>query len=186
MIPTKVITVDGRRAEVRSVPWRLYRRICSMSADVEEQLDLEEEVALRCATVEGLAREAMLDELSKCFGPEVTWTYPVGGFFVWLTLPPYFDSNQLLSVALERGVAFVPGTNCYPDGRGASSMRIAFCYEKPERIREAIRRLADVVEDRMGLYRAFLDAGALPEREPEETQLGAHWPSPFESQKEDM
>ena len=131
-------------------------------------------------------RNAMLDELSKCFGPEVTWTYPVGGFFVWLTLPPYFDSNQLLSVALERGVAFVPGTNCYPDGRGASSMRIAFCYEKPERIREAIRRLADVVEDRMGLYRAFLDAGALPEREPEETQLGAHWPSPFESQKEDM
>lgn len=65
MIPTKVITVDGRRAEVRSVPWRLYRRICSMSADVEEQLDLEEEVALRCATVEGLAREAMLDELSR-------------------------------------------------------------------------------------------------------------------------
>lgn len=108
-------------------------------------------------------RDAMLDALDDSFGPEVSWTHPKGGFFIWLTLPSYFDTDQMLSVALERGVAYVPGKGCYPDGRGKSSMRIAFCYEQPDVIREAIKRLSDVIDDRMGLYRAFLDAGALPQ-----------------------
>ncbi len=40
-------------------------------------------------------------------------------------------------------------------------MRLAFCYAEPEAIDEGIRRLAEVVEDRLELYRAFIDAGAL-------------------------
>lgn len=79
----------------------------------------------------------------------------------------------MMSVALAHGVAYVPGSNCYPDGRGKSSMRIAFSYETPDNIREAIKRLADVIQDRMELYRAFLDAGALPEPE-QGSQLGTH------------
>lgn len=108
-------------------------------------------------------RDTMLAALDELFPPEATWTHPKGGFFVWVTLPPYFDTDQMLSVALEHGVAYVPGKGCYPNGQGRSSMRIAFCYEQPEVIREAIKRLADVIADRMELYRAFLEAGALPE-----------------------
>jgi 2-aminoadipate transaminase len=122
-------------------------------------------------------RDAMLDALAESFGPEVEWSWPKGGFFVWLTLPPYFDTDQMMSVALEHGVAYVPGRNCFPDGRGKSSMRLAFCYEKPEKIREAISRLSDVVSDRMDLYRAFLAAGALPEPEPS-AQIGAYHDAP--------
>jgi 2-aminoadipate transaminase len=118
-------------------------------------------------------RDAMLDALNELFPPEVTWTHPEGGLFVFVTLPPYFDTDQMMSVALEHGVAYVPGSNCYPDGRGKSSMRICFSYETPEMIREAIKRLADVIEDRMGLYRAFLEAGALPDPGPAPT-LGSH------------
>ena len=40
-------------------------------------------------------------------------------------------------------------------------MRIAFCYESPENITEAVRRLAGVINDRLELYRAFLEAGAI-------------------------
>ena len=47
--------------------------------------------------------------------------------------------------------------------RGKNAMRIAFCYESPENLEEAIKRLADVIEDRLELYRAFLDAGAIKE-----------------------
>ena len=108
-------------------------------------------------------RRAMLDALEEFFPPEAKWTHPEGGFFLWVTLPDYFDTDQMLSVALDHGVAYVPGSNCYPDGRGKSSFRIAFCYEEPEKIREAIRRLAEVIEERMSLYRAFMEAGALPE-----------------------
>jgi 2-aminoadipate transaminase len=108
-------------------------------------------------------RDAMLAALNECFPPEATWTHPQGGFFVWVTLPEYMDADQMLSVALEKGVTFVPGSGCYPatSGKGKNAMRIAFCYEEPEKIQEAIQRLAAVIEDRLALYRAFIQAGAI-------------------------
>jgi 2-aminoadipate transaminase len=41
-------------------------------------------------------------------------------------------------------------------------MRLAFCYAEPEAITEGIRRLGEVLEDRLELYRAFIAAGAIP------------------------
>lgn len=107
-------------------------------------------------------RDAMLEALEEFFPKEAIWTHPAGGFFVWVTLPEYVDTDSMLSVALEQGVTYTPGSGFYPDGaRGKNSMRIAFCFETPENIREAIRRLANVIEDRLEMYRAFLDAGAI-------------------------
>lgn len=108
-------------------------------------------------------RQAMLDALDEFFPAEATWTRPEGGFFLWVTLPRYVDTDQMLSLALDMGVTYVPGAGCYPKEGGNSSMRLAFCYESPENIREAIRRLALVIEDRMELYRAFIKAGAIEE-----------------------
>ncbi len=111
-------------------------------------------------------RDAMLAALNRYFPPEVTWTHPEGGFFVWVTLPKYMDTTSMLPDALAAGVTYVPGDGCFPDGkRGRNCMRIAFCYESPENIEEAIRRLAEVIDDQMGLYRAFLEAGAITEEE---------------------
>ncbi len=108
-------------------------------------------------------RDAMLAALEEFFPAEAKWTHPAGGFFVWVTLPEYVDTAQMLSVALDNGVTFVPGDGCYPagSGKGRNAMRIAFCYEEPEKIREAIRRLSVVIEERMSLYRAFIKAGVL-------------------------
>jgi 2-aminoadipate transaminase len=108
-------------------------------------------------------RDAMISALEEFFPPEATWTHPQGGLFVYVTLPPYFDTEQMMSAALENGVAYVPGSNCFPNGEGKSSMRLAFSYEPEEKIREGVRRLSEVIADRMELYRAFLKAGALPE-----------------------
>lgn len=108
-------------------------------------------------------RDAMISALEEFFPPEATWTHPEGGLFVYVTLPPYFDTEQMMSAALENGVAYVPGTNCFPDGQGRSSMRLAFSYEPEDKIREGVRRLSEVIADRMELYRAFLKAGALSE-----------------------
>jgi len=41
-------------------------------------------------------------------------------------------------------------------------MRVNFSFETPESITEAIRRLAKVIEERLELYRVFIEAGALP------------------------
>lgn len=107
-------------------------------------------------------RRAMLAALEEYFPPEATWTQPEGGFFVWVTLPQYVDANSMLAEALDHGVIYAPGDAFYPDGkRGRNSMRLNFSYEDPETIVEAIRRLAEVIEDRLELYRAFIAAGAI-------------------------
>lgn len=107
-------------------------------------------------------RKAMLDALEEYFPKEASWTHPEGGLFIWVTLPPYIDTGSMLAEALERGVTYVPGDGCFPDGvTGKNCMRICFSLESPERINEAIKRLAEVIEDRMELCRAFIDAGAL-------------------------
>ena len=109
-------------------------------------------------------RRAMLDALDEYFPPEATWTRPEGGFFVWVTLPSYVNANSMLAEALDHGVIYAPGDSFYPDGkRGRNCMRLNFSFESPEHIREAIRRLAEVIEDRLELYRAFIAAGAIAE-----------------------
>ena len=107
-------------------------------------------------------RSAMLEALEEHFPREARWTTPEGGFFVWLELPSFVDTVTLLAEAVEHGVTFVPGDAFFPDGRGRNCMRLAFCYAEPAAIAEGIRRLAEVVEDRLELYRAFIAAGALP------------------------
>ena len=68
----------------------------------------------------------------------------------------------MLSVALENGVTYTPGDGFFPDGTsGKNCMRIAFCFESPENLTEAVRRLAAVIEERLELYRAFIQAGAI-------------------------
>jgi 2-aminoadipate transaminase len=110
----------------------------------------------------GARRDAMLAALCEFFPDDVTWTHPEGGFFVWVTLPAHLDTKALLAEAVEHGVTFVPGSDFFPDGRGTNCMRLAFCYESPEQITEGVRRLAEVCQDKLELYRAFIAAGAVP------------------------
>jgi DNA-binding transcriptional MocR family regulator len=100
-------------------------------------------------------RDVMLEALSEHFPTDATWTLPAGGFYVWVTLPAYFDSANLLAAAVERKVAYVPGTAFYPDGRGRDRMRLAFCYPTEERIREGVRRLGELLSDEEELYRSL-------------------------------
>ncbi|HIS39366.1 MAG TPA: PLP-dependent aminotransferase family protein [Candidatus Aphodovivens avistercoris] len=114
-----------------------------------------------------IRRDAMLAALEEHFPPEASWTHPEGGFFVWVTLPEYVDTGSMLAEALEAGVTYVPGDSFFPGGtKGKNCMRINFSYESPENIEEAIRRLAGVIEDRLELYRAFIEAGAIGENAP--------------------
>ncbi|MCL1891133.1 MAG: PLP-dependent aminotransferase family protein [Coriobacteriia bacterium] len=116
-------------------------------------------------------RDAIIAALEEFFPAEATWTHPQGGLFIWVTLPEYIDTPQLLSVALDNGVTFVPGDGCYPagSGLGRSSMRLCFSFEEPEKLREAIRRLSVVINERLEIYRAFVDAGRL--KKPEQNAL---------------
>ena len=100
-------------------------------------------------------REAMLAALEERFPNDARWTKPSGGFFVWVTLPDYFDTPTLLAAAVDRKVAYVPGTGFYPDGRGRQQMRLCFSYPTEERIAEGIRRLGELLADEEELFRSL-------------------------------
>lgn len=91
-------------------------------------------------------RAAMLAALHEWMPPDVTWTEPEGGFFIWFRLPPGIAVADVLAGGNERGIGIVPGTGCtaVPGGQ-SDGLRLSFCAQPPEAIIEGIRRLADVV-----------------------------------------
>ena len=102
--------------------------------------------------VRGLLRErrdAMVAALERHL-PEATWTVPEGGYFLWVDLPEGVATADLH----PDGVTFVPGSDFFCGRGGESSVRLAFSYESPAAIEEAVRRLASAVRAAMLLRRA--------------------------------
>jgi 2-aminoadipate transaminase len=98
-------------------------------------------------------RDVMLEALRESFPPNVTWTHPQGGLFLWVTLPAGLDMQAIFQSALEHNVAFVPGNSFYAgtNREGGRHMRLNFSNAAPEQIREGIRRLAAAVKSHLAL-----------------------------------
>jgi 2-aminoadipate transaminase len=98
-------------------------------------------------------RDAMLTALKQYFPPEVKWTHPKGGLFLWVTLPHGMDCRSLLEAALKENVAFVPGDSFYAKSENHDEryrhFRLNFSHGQPEKIREGIRRLAIAVKHQL-------------------------------------
>ena len=110
---------------------------------------LDEHVkTIRCVYRE--RRDVMLEALAEHFPPEVTWTRPKGGLFLWVELAPGMDAQRLFETALKENVAFVPGDSFYaPNGNpeaGRRHLRLNFSAMQPDHIREGIRRLSIAVK----------------------------------------
>ena len=88
--------------------------------------------------------ERMLAALERSMPESAHWTTPRGGFFSWLTVAGV-DTVELAGLAVEEGVAAVPGTLFFPDGRGADSLRLSFSLISEEKIDEGIARLGSLL-----------------------------------------
>jgi 2-aminoadipate transaminase len=95
-------------------------------------------------------RDAMLRALEAEFTdwPEVRWTRPAGGLYVWLTFPPHLDAGPngpLVPQALDAGVLYVPGEFGHvPDEFGAvprNEARLSFGVADEGQVAEGVRRL---------------------------------------------
>jgi 2-aminoadipate transaminase len=89
-------------------------------------------------------RDAMLAALERHFGDSASWSRPEGGYFNWLDLPEGVDAGELLARATEAGVTYCKGTDFYPDGRGAGSLRLAYSFPSPDEIERGIAILAEL------------------------------------------
>ena len=57
------------------------------------------------------------------------------------------DAAEVLKIAIERKVAFVPGESFHPNGGGKNTMRLNFSYSNPETIRDGITRMGTVLKE---------------------------------------
>jgi 2-aminoadipate transaminase len=92
-------------------------------------------------------RDVMIETMEELFPPEVHWTKPQGGMFLWGILPEWMDSAEVLNKAIERKVAFVPGASFHPNGGGKNTMRINFSYSNTDKIREGVTRLGTLLKE---------------------------------------
>jgi 2-aminoadipate transaminase len=104
-------------------------------------------------------RDVMLQALTQYFPPEVHWTRPQGGLFLWVTLPQGTDAQCLFEAAVRENVAFVPGDCFYASNgqrdAGKRHMRLNFSAATPDQIQEGIRRLSIAVKQQLeGLHLA--------------------------------
>ncbi len=92
-------------------------------------------------------RDVMIEMMEEMFPAGVSWTKPLGGMFLWGVLPENVDAADVLKVAVERKVAFVPGGSFHPNGGGKNTMRLNFSFSNPEHIREGIERLGMTLKE---------------------------------------
>ena len=114
--------------------WERYARTGAMDEQLERSRALYRG---RC--------EQMLAAFERTMPAGVSWTSPQGGFFSWVTLPDGVDATELARSAAAAGVAIVPGTPFFPDGRGSSNLRLSFSRVDDELIDEGVARLAALV-----------------------------------------
>lgn len=99
-------------------------------------------------------RDLMLQALGAYFPEEVHWTYPEGGFFVWVTLPEWMDAKEMLPRAVaEQRVAYVSGGAFHTDGSGRNTIRLAYSQAADDGIVEGVRRLGAFLKAEIGRRR---------------------------------
>ncbi len=97
-------------------------------------------------------RDLMVSLLEKYMPEGVSWTYPEGGLFLWLTLPEGIDTVALYDRALSAGVAYVAGSFFYTDGSHRNTMRMNFSFIDEAKMEPGIRLLASLVREAVCYY----------------------------------
>ncbi|WP_312781411.1 PLP-dependent aminotransferase family protein [Acidovorax temperans] len=93
--------------------------------------------------------QAMGDALRKELGDAIEFVQPQGGLFVWARLTgaggKVADGNVLAKRAIEKGVAFVPGTPFFCANPDHATFRLSFATADVDKIREGVERLGQAI-----------------------------------------
>lgn len=92
-------------------------------------------------------RDVMMASLDKYLKGKATWTYPNGGFFLWVYLPEGISGDNLAKYLLEEEkLIILPGSLYRPDGKDVNAVRLCYSVCTPEQIDDAIQRFARGLE----------------------------------------
>ena len=88
---------------------------------------------------------AMRDAIGRHLAGRVAFNIPQGGMFMWGRLEADFSTRDLLPLALEEKVTFVPGDIYYGDKPDFRTLRLAFATPSPAQIAEGVARIGRAV-----------------------------------------
>jgi 2-aminoadipate transaminase len=92
-------------------------------------------------------KEALANALRDNLPAAVRFVEPRGGFFIWLEFPDAVDTNQLLSIALQQNVGFLPGTKFSAHNGLKNFARLSFSYYYIPELEEGARRLGKAIRE---------------------------------------
>ena len=96
----------------------------------------------RDAMLDALAREMPMGEADAT----LTWNTPAGGMFLWARLPRGMNAVDLLPLAVEHGVAFVPGAPFYAGDSDPRTLRLSFVTPSIDEIHRGVAALATAIQ----------------------------------------
>ncbi len=111
---------------------------------------IDEHIA-RLRKVYGEKCRFMCECMDKYFPASVTHTTPQGGIFLFCEMPEGHDSKEVMAKAVERGVAFVPGSTTMIDDKAVySTFRMNYSTASFEQIEKGIKILGDLLKEEVG------------------------------------
>jgi 2-aminoadipate transaminase len=91
-------------------------------------------------------RDLMLETLARAMPQGSTWTRPDGGLFLWARMPSSVDTQELLTFAATKKVAFVPGAPFWVNADVRNTMRLNFSNASETALVSGIERLGEMVK----------------------------------------
>jgi 2-aminoadipate transaminase len=116
-----------------------------IAADYLESGALPEHIRL-LRTNYGIRRSAMDAAMRRFFPAQCHWSVPDSGVFYWVNLPEWLDASELLPVAIQNRVAFLPA-EAFSRGKHRNGIRLNFSRCSPDEITEGICRLGTVLRN---------------------------------------
>lgn len=109
--------------------------------------DVDAHIA-KISKIYGERCDFMIGLLEKHIDKRVTYTRPDGGLFLWCNLPEGCDSQELSEIALDKGVAFVPGRDFMVDSNApCRSFRLNYSTPTYENMEKGIERLGEAINE---------------------------------------
>ncbi|MBN2336324.1 PLP-dependent aminotransferase family protein [Candidatus Bathyarchaeota archaeon] len=91
-------------------------------------------------------RDVMLESMDASFPKEAKWNTPKGGLFLWVKLPEHVNATEILMEGIQRGVAYIPGSNFFTTDTH-NYIRLNYSHPSIPDIAEGIQILGELLKE---------------------------------------
>lgn len=92
-------------------------------------------------------KNAMVRSIKEYFPPEIKYSNPDGGMFLWAILPAGVNAREVFDEAIKRDIAFVPGDPFYVRKKNVNTMRLNFSCVDEKTIEKGISKLGTILRE---------------------------------------